>query len=172
MHWRLVQDWDKEGLKDRSGSPGSHGGAGSPGSHGGAVSVALAISRLWSGVRAMSQLWSGARAISRLWSVAGADTGADSVVGADTGADSGAGAHSLFLRILIFWVDVKERAAVILGLVTGAACGLVTGAAGGLETRAAGGLDFGAAGGSGLRTREELRRTRGTLGWPGGRSRW
>ncbi len=44
---------------------------------------------------------SGARAISRLW--------------------SGARANSLFLLILLLWVDVKEIAAVILGLGNGAA---------------------------------------------------
>ncbi len=59
---------------------------------------------------------------------------------------------------------MKERAAVILGLVMRAAGGLVTGAADRLDSGAAGGLDTGAAGGSGQRTREELRRTRGYLG--------
>ncbi len=39
--WRLVQDWDKEGLQGGSGSSGSH--AGSSGSHGGAAPVALAL---------------------------------------------------------------------------------------------------------------------------------
>ncbi len=32
--WRLVQDWDKEGLQGRSVSSGSNGGAGSSGGHG------------------------------------------------------------------------------------------------------------------------------------------
>ncbi len=41
MPWRLVQDWDKEGLQGGSGSSGSH--AGSSGSHGGAAPVALAL---------------------------------------------------------------------------------------------------------------------------------
>ncbi len=96
------------------------------------------LSWLWSGARAisrlgfpdwnrlwawLSRLWSGVRAISRLWSGAGADTG----------ANSGAGAHSLFLRILLFWAEEKEMTAVILGLGSGAACGFANGVASGLD---------------------------------------
>ncbi len=76
--------------------------------------------RLWAW---LSRLWSGVRAISRLWSGAGADTG----------ANSGAGAHSLFLRILLFWAEEKEMTAVILGLGSGAACGFANGVASGLD---------------------------------------
>ncbi len=75
----------------------------------------------WSGARDISRLWSGARAISRLW--------------------SGARAISLFLLILLFWAEVKEIAAVSLGL--------------GSESTS--GLDCGAAGISGLRTGRDLR---------------